>query len=177
MKLKSIFVVLSTVFLLVGCSEENTQTQSQQEMDPQSIKDLVNDYSIGNIDAENASITSEQLIVEETSGEKREYDLPHDEFFVSFAPYVKNTHPCTNHSLTGCQGELANEQFDVVIVDASGNIIIEETMVSGENGFIDMWLPRDKEYEVRITHDGKMAESSFSTYKTDQTCMTEMQLL
>ncbi|WP_214484291.1 CueP family metal-binding protein [Bacillus sp. SM2101] len=177
MKLKSVFVVLSTAFLLVGCSEENTQTQSQQEMDPQSIKDLVNDYSIGNIDAENASITSEQLIVEETSGEKREYDLPDDEFFVSIAPYVKNTHPCTNHSLTGCQGELANEQFDVVIVDASGNIIIEETMVSGENGFIDMWLPRDKEYEVRITHDGKMAENNFSTYKTDQTCMTTMQLM
>ncbi|NDI35790.1 CueP family metal-binding protein [Chengkuizengella sediminis] len=177
MKINRLLVALTTTLLLTACGEDVAQTQKQQEMDSQSIKDLVYDYSAGNIEVETASITSEYLIVKNTNQEERTYDLPEDEFFISIAPYIDKTHPCTTHNLTSCQGELANETFDVVIEDSTGNVIVEESIVSGKNGFLDMWLPRDKEYQVRIKYDGKIAESNLSTFKTDGTCVTTMQLL
>ncbi|MEI5909587.1 CueP family metal-binding protein [Bacillus spongiae] len=175
MKINRLFVALTAIFLLAACSDD--QTQTQQKTDSPSIKDLVHDYSVGNIKVETASITSEHLIVKDTNEEERTYDLPKDEFFVSIAPYINKTHPCTNHNLTSCQGELANKTFDVVIEDSTGKIIVDENMVSGKNGFLDLWLPRDKEYQVRIKYDGKMVESNLSTFKKDGTCVTTMQLL
>ncbi|MDP5274955.1 CueP family metal-binding protein [Chengkuizengella axinellae] len=178
MKINRLLVAITTTtLLLTACAEDVAQTQKQQEMDSQSIKDLVYDYSVGNIEVENASITSEYLIVQDVNQEEQKYELPEDEFFVSIAPYINNTHPCTNHNLTSCQGELASETFDVVIADSTGNVIVSKSIESGENGFVDMWLPRDKEYQVTIEHDGKIAESNLSTFKTDGTCVTTMQLL
>ncbi|OEH93789.1 CueP family metal-binding protein [Bacillus solimangrovi] len=176
MKIKSLLVALSATFLLAACSADDTQSEPQEEMDSQSIKELVHDYSVGNIKTGAASITSESLNVTDNNGEEIVYELPADEFFVSIAPYINKTHPCTNHNLIGCQGELSNENFDVVIKDNEGNVVIEETMNSGDNGFIDLWLPRDKEYQVQITQDGKVAESALSTFKTDGTCVTTMKL-
>src|SRR5699024_12202939 len=70
---------------------------------------------LGNI-AESASIDSELLMVTEDGGEQI-YDLPDGEFFVSVAPFITYTHPCSVHSLTGCQGELVNADMDVQITD------------------------------------------------------------
>ena len=52
-----------------------------------------------------------------SNGKKLLYDLPKNEFFVSIAPYVNQTHPCTDHSLTSCQGEMIEKEFDVYIED------------------------------------------------------------
>ncbi len=78
--------------------------------------------------------------------------------------------------MTGCQGELANEEFDVYIEDTEGNVIVDKTVTSQSNGFMDLWLPRDKTFEVKITHEGKQAESQISTSENDPTCITNMQL-
>ena len=53
---------------------------------------------------------------------------------------------------------------------------MDETMTSLENGFIDLWLPRDKNFQVKITHNGKTVESNISTFEDDNTCITTMQL-
>lgn len=81
-----------------------------------------------------------------------------------------------NHSLTGCQGELVEKEFDVYIEDTDGNVIIDEKVKSQVNGFIDFWLPRDKTYRITIAQDGKIVESEFSTFENDGTCITTMQL-
>ena len=39
---------------------------------------------------------------------------------------------------------MIEEEFDVYIEDMKGNVIIDETMKSQSNGFIDLWLSRDK---------------------------------
>ncbi|WP_112180554.1 MULTISPECIES: CueP family metal-binding protein [Paraliobacillus] len=140
------------------------------------IRELVNDYSIGAKTAEAASITSEQLVVTNSDGEST-YALPEDDFFVSIAPYIEETHPCAIHSLTGCRGELANQNFDVHIEDTEGNIYLDEVMTSQANGFIDLWLPRDKTYHVTIEQDGKKVESEIATFVSDDTCITTMQLM
>ena len=78
--------------------------------------------------------------------------------------------------MTGCQGELANREFDVYIEDMEGNVVVDEVLKSQLNGFIDLWLPRDKEYHIEIKYDDKKVESEFSTFENDDTCITTMQL-
>ncbi|MDQ0232407.1 hypothetical protein J2S19_003718 [Metabacillus malikii] len=79
--------------------------------------------------------------------------------------------------MTGCQGELVNKEFDVYIEDIEGNVLVDEKLKSQSNGFIDIWLPRDKEYRIEIKYDDKKVESEFSTFENDNTCITTMQLM
>ncbi len=72
---------------------------------------------------------------------------------------------------------MVEEEFDVYIEDEEGNVVMDETVKSLENGFIDLWLPRDKTYQTTITHDGKTVESELSTFENDDTCITTMQFM
>ena len=99
------------------------------------------------------------MVVEKDNKEVN-YDLPDDEFYVSIAPFINETHPCMFHSLTGCQGELVNTPLDVYIEDTDGNVLIGDIIESFDNGFIDLWLPRDQEFKVIITLDDKQVEST-----------------
>ncbi len=83
-----IFIGLS--LLLGACSNDNDGTQPAKT---ENIKELVQDYSVGNIKNKSASITSKQLIVTDSDESELTYDLPEDDFFVSIAPYVNETHP------------------------------------------------------------------------------------
>lgn|SRR5690625_1594838 len=165
------FMLLASV-LLVACSNDGISEEGSTE----DIKGLVHEYSVGDIKDETASITSEELIVTNSDESETVYPLPNDEFFVSIAPFINETHPCTNHSLTGCQGEMVEEEFDVYIEDTEGNVVLEDTLKTEANGFIDLWLPRDKTYNITINQNGKKVESEFSTFEQDGTCITTMQL-
>ncbi len=160
------------IYLFVANGDKNEQIEVAKN-----IQQLVHNYSVGSIEAQSASITSSQLIVTNTDASEEIYDLLEDDFFVSIAPYIETTHPCSNHSLTGCRGEMAEEEFAVLIEDTQGNVIIDQTFISQANGFIDFWLPRDRTYRVTIAHDGKSQESEISTFLNDNTCITTMQLI
>ena len=140
------------------------------------VRELVSDYSSNKTKEEKASITSQELIVMNSDETEVVYDLSGEDFFVSIAPYVTETHPCTNHSLTGCQGELVEKEFDVYIEDMEGKVVLDEKVKSQSNGFFDLWLPRDTTYQIKIEYDGKVSESEFSTFEKDGTCNTTMQL-
>lgn len=178
LKLKSLlpFLLLSLfALILVACNNDDT-SETKENSDKVDVKQLVNDYSTDKKEAESASITGEELIVNTTAGKEKSYELPKDEFFVSIAPFVEQTHPCTYHSLTGCQGEMVEKEFDVYIEDEDGNVVVDEEVMSLANGFIDLWVPRDKDYSITIKHDGKEVVSEFSSYTEDPTCLTNMQL-
>lgn len=175
MKVKTFVVFLLTILMLAACGAESTPTKNKVETE--NIKELVNDYSVGNIKNESASITPNQLIVTKSDKSELVYDLGNEDFFVSIAPYENETHPCTYHSLTGCQGEMVEEEFNVYIEDSEGNVIIDEPMKTQANGFIDLWLPRDQTYETRIEHNGKVVESELSTFEDAPTCITTMRLI
>jgi len=173
----SMTIMLLLSVLLVACSNDRAENSVTEEGSTEDIKELVQAYSVGDIEDESASITSTALIVTDSEENEEIYPLPQDEFFVSIAPYIDETHPCTNHSLTGCQGELVEKEFDIFIEDTEGNVVIEDTLKTEENGFIDLWLPRDKTYKIEINHDGKKVESEFSTFEDDGTCITTLQLM
>ncbi len=160
-------VLMGIIFILTGCSDDSASNESN-------IKEMVSELSASNI-VESASINDKTLIVKD-SGDENVYTLPDDEFFVSIAPYISNTHPCEFHSLTGCQGELMNEEMDVKITDEDGEVHVDEKLTTLENGFLDFWLPRDKNYSLEINYDGKKVESNFSTFENDSTCLTDLQL-
>ncbi len=104
---KGLLVVMGLLLILIvaACSGNTPNKKEAQD-----IKKMVQDYSVeGNSDDMSASITSDELIVTDSNNKETTYDLPEDEFFVSIAPFINTTHPCTNHSLTGCQGELVDK--------------------------------------------------------------------
>lgn len=86
------FIGLITMALLVSCSATD-EKNATEATDVQDIKQLVNDYSVGNIEGQSASITSHQLIVTNSDKSQLVYELPEDDFFVSIAPYISQTHP------------------------------------------------------------------------------------
>lgn len=168
-----IIALIVIAVLLVNIFSNNSPQKVAGDAE---IKQLIAEYSAGVFLNHSASITSTELVVTDGNEKKFTYDLPDEEFFVSIAPFVNSTHPCAIHSLTGCQGELANKDFQVYIEDTEGNVVIDDTLQSLSNGFIDLWLPRDKTYRITITYDGKVAESEFSTFEGDNTCITTLQL-
>ncbi len=91
MKFKLLGMALLAAGLLAGCNsgEKTAEPEKQQ----QNIKELVSDYSSGKIKGDNASITSHELMVADSEGEKKVYDLSGEDFFVSIAPYENETHP------------------------------------------------------------------------------------
>ncbi|AIW40971.1 CueP family metal-binding protein [Paenibacillus polymyxa] len=160
-------------YLIAG----NAQREEADTQGASNIKQLVHDFSTRKATAQSASITSSQLSVSEDGKTTKTYALPDNEFFLSIAPYMEQTHPCATHSLTGCQGEMKDEEFSVTIHDSTGNSVMNKTLVKSQsNGFIDLWLPRDKTYSVTVEHEGKSAKSQISTFETDDTCITTMQL-
>lgn len=171
---KGLFAVIGLLLIifLAACNDSTQEIEGEKN-----IKEMVYEYSVNSDDDVSASITSKELIVTDSDNEKTTYNLPEDEFFVSIAPFINTTHPCTNHSLTGCQGELIDKEFDVFIQDEDGNVVVNETITSLKNGFVDLWLPRDKTFQVKIEYDGKIAESEISTFEGDNTCITTMQLI
>lgn len=94
MKLKLITSLLLASSLLAACSgnsqDEGAPVKENKSTD---VKEMVSDFSARKLTAENASITSQQLIVTDKSGKETIYELPKDEFFVSIAPYNNKTHP------------------------------------------------------------------------------------
>lgn len=174
MRLKIVFLLLMIPIFLGACSDAN---QLSEENLVEDLKALVHDYSVGNIQGHNATITSTQLIVNDNDDSELIYDLAEEEFFVSIAPFIDETHPCMDHSLTGCQGEMVDKDLHFYIEDMDGQIIIDKTFNSGVNGFVDLWLPRDQVYRVKITYEGKESESEVSTFEDDGTCITTMQLI
>lgn len=123
-----------------------------------------------------ASIRPDTLLLTDASGEETSIEMPADEFYVSIAPYVDQTHECFFHSLTTCKGELGNEEINVQVIDDSGKTLVDESVQTYDNGFVGLWLPRDINGTITIEHRGRSVTDSISTGQDDPTCITTLQL-
>src|SRR5699024_5752407 len=119
--------------------------------------------------------TSHEVGVVEDN-EELVYELADEAFFVSIAPLINETHECAVHRLRGCQGELEEEDLDVLITVPSGEGVIDETMKTKNNGIMDLCLPRDETFVVDMTQGSRTTEAKISTFEGDKTCITTMQL-
>ena len=112
-------------------------------------------------------------------GQPDEVFLPieSNDFYLSIAPYVTQTHPCTFHSLTTCVGKMQSTAVELIITDVrSGEVVLSEQRTTEDNGFTGVWLPREGQYSVRINSAQGSAEQLVSTGSEDPSCLTTMQL-
>ena len=122
-----------------------------------------------------ASVRVDQLVVSDGQ-EEAALELPEDQFYLSVAPFVDQTHECFYHSLTTCKGELGGEDVEVTIVDDAGEVLVEEQTTTYDNGFVGFWLPRDIDGTLTVSYDGKVGEVDFSTREDSPTCVTTLKL-
>ena len=119
----------------------------------------------------NASITSDYLVLRDVSNEVR-LTLPKDKFYLSFAPYINQTHPCGTHSLASCQGELVNQDMRVVITDSEGKEVVNSYLTTMANGFVGVWLPRNIDGTVTVSYNNLVAQAPIKTFAGSDTCLT-----
>lgn len=84
--LAGIIVLVGALIFLTNQKEDTAQVSDD-------IKGLVSDLTLGKVEANSASIDGKNLVVKDTNDKKTTYQLPEEEFFVSIAPYINNTHP------------------------------------------------------------------------------------
>ncbi len=122
-----------------------------------------------------ASVRYDTVIFATPDGEAQ-LALPDDLFYLSLAPYVASTHECYYHNLASCQGELVGEDIEVTITAADGEVLVDETATTYENGFVGFWLPRDIEGTISVAWDGLTTTAPIATGPDDPTCVTTLQL-
>lgn len=124
-----------------------------------------------------ASVRQDEVVVSAPDG-TREVSVPIEEgHYLSIAPYVGQTHDCFFHSLTTCTGEMGGEEITVRVVDdRTGEVYVDETSRTHDNGFVGFWIPRDISATVTVTAAGRSAETSVETGAEDLTCLTSLQL-
>ncbi len=105
--------------------------------------------------------------------DKMQYAMPEDKFYLAVAPYINNTHPCAIHYLSGCISEMRNKTFNVTVTARDGSIIYNNEVQTLENGFFELWLPRDlTAATIQVEYQGRKATAKISTQKGDPTCLT-----
>lgn len=172
--LVAVIVITVAVFLVKKpVSQSHTAFLEKFGLSGFSIEEIVQklDSSTSDPSELRASITSDYLILSDDKDEVRSA-LPKDKFYLSFAPYIFQTHPCGTHSLTSCQGELVDKVIHTVITDKAGKEIVNSDLTTMANGFIGVWLPRNFDGNVNVSYDGKVSQAPISTYTGSNTCLT-----
>ena len=120
--------------------------------------------------------TSREFHFEFPDGSKTVIAMPDDRMVVSVAPYIMKTHPCKEHFPSTCRGELANTPVTIRAVASDGTVILEQNTRTLANGFVDLWLPRDRQIDVSMVARGLKVTQRIGTFDTDKTCITEPKL-
>ena len=168
-KKSAILVFVVFIFVLASCNESNTVSISKYKN--LLVKEVVNELDRTNPKGISASINGLKLVMSDEN-DYAEFDLPEDEFYLSFAPYINSTHPCANHNLATCRGELTSKKISYEVVDDDGNIILSDTVTTFKNGFYGIWLPRYIDATITVTYNNKVATASISTFDDSDTCLT-----
>ena len=66
---------------------------------------------------------------------------------------------------------------DLVRFAADGTVLVDETITTMANGFLELWLPRNQEVRLSVQALGRSAHGLITTYGTSNTCVTTLQLL
>jgi hypothetical protein len=143
-----------------------------------SVVDIVNHLEHKSDEPEGfyASITGSSLVLGDSTDEVI-LSLPHDLFYLSFAPYVDQTHPCYNHNLVTCTGELQNQSFFITVRDHNQDELIFSGWVkTSERGFAGIWLPKEKELTLTVSDDILYGEVSIDTFLDSPSCLTSLKL-
>ncbi|MHA1977691.1 MAG: CueP family metal-binding protein [Candidatus Hodarchaeales archaeon] len=98
---------------------------------------------------------------------------------IYFAPYVNSTHSCFTHA-SSCTAELINTEISFIINTSDGSININDSAITGANGFFELNLPANNSFTVKfsviIHSDIYTGSTTFDTYPDTANCITTGQL-
>ena len=78
--------------------------------------------------------------------------------------------------MSSCKGELPETPFDVKAVDQAGNVLIDEPVSTLKNGFMELWLPRDRTIHLTLKARNRSTSAVIGTFEDSDTCITTMKL-
>ncbi len=78
--------------------------------------------------------------------------------------------------MSSCQGELAEITLYVMATDRDGHVLVDDIIATLRNGFFELWLPRNREIELRIQGLNRKAKGTIETFDDSKTCITTFQL-
>lgn len=121
-------------------------------------------------------VTPQRIHFSFSNGQKWQVALPADRMVVAIAPYITRTHPCKVHYMSSCQGELVQTSARVVATNAEGKEVFRGTVKTLENGFLELWLPRNQSYQLSLEVLGRSVTGLISTFSNSDTCITTFRL-
>lgn len=183
--------LLAALIALAGC----TSAVPEATPSPDAESSMLADHGLAGLDARQiidrldtmalaerptnliASVRPDHLLLSDDQQREMNLPIPSDQFYLSFAPYLTQTHDCHFHSLTTCVGELQNADIRVKVSDSSGATIVDEALRTFDNGFLGLWLPRGIDATLAVEHEGGSVVLPITT-EGDQaaTCLTTLQL-
>ncbi|HEY4577665.1 MAG TPA: CueP family metal-binding protein [Yaniella sp.] len=182
--------LMSVALLLNGCAADTEQAANTAET---SVQTLIDAHDLAGMDAGEmidhldrvpleerptdliASVMPDHLVLASAT-EETVLELPADQFYLSIAPFVNQTHECHYHSLTTCVGELSEQEVELTVTDDSGEVLVDEQRTTFDNGFVGVWVPAGSSGTIEITYDDKTGTTEFSTDDEAATCITDLQL-
>jgi hypothetical protein len=78
--------------------------------------------------------------------------------------------------MSSCQGELPERKFFVKATEKDGNVLFNDNIATLQNGFFELWLPRDRSVELRIKGMGRQVIGRIGTFDKSKTCITTFRL-
>lgn len=165
---------LVVILLIIGMTDSYSSLRLS-DLEELTIKEKVArlEESLDEEDITYAAIYGDRLIY---GNDKEDYEYDLNQFYLSFAPYINQTHPCANHNLITCRAELKNKTFHVVVKDSNGQVIREGDYTTYSNGFAGIWLPKNIEGTITVTYGDLTATANIETYDNSNTCLTTLKL-
>lgn len=71
---------------------------------------------------------------------------------------------------------MAQQTLSVKAVDQDGKVLVDEVMTTLQNGFFELWLPRDRRIILEMTRGDLTAKGVIETFPDSKTCVTTFQL-
>jgi hypothetical protein len=121
-------------------------------------------------------VTPQSIEFKFEANRKASVILPKDQMVVAIAPYVNRTHPCKTHFMSGCQGEMVKQAVKVNVLTTSGKSVFAGTVTTLENGFFELWLPRELNLAISLETTDKKTSGFISTFASSDTCITTLRL-
>ncbi|MBT0773292.1 CueP family metal-binding protein [Kineosporia sp. J2-2] len=185
--LTSLVAVAGALALLAGCSSAPTaggdggawlSGYGIDGLDAREVISRLDATAVGDrAGALRASVRPDVLLLSDDQGHETSLDLPEDQFYLSVAPYLDETHECFFHSLTTCKGEMGDQDVEITVTDkADGSVVLEQSVRTYDNGFAGVWLPRDIEATLTVRHADGTATLPIGTGDDDPTCLTTARL-
>jgi hypothetical protein len=96
-------------------------------------------------------------------------------YFMSIAPYQNDTHDCYYHILA-CKAEMVNTHVSYSIEEVGGSFVTQGVGVTGSNGFMDLYLQRNKTYRISVVIGELEGEVTVTTFPGSPTCITNLKI-